>query len=53
MKYLIKNINIFDSNSEIQTNQNIYISKGKIENSSYKENNIDKKCQLSMVLINY
>ena len=46
MKYLIKNINVFDSNSEIQTNQNIYISKGKIENFSYNKNNNDKKCQI-------
>jgi len=46
MKYLIKNINVFDSNSEIQTNQNIYISKGKIENFLYNKNNNDKKCQI-------
>ena len=40
MRYLIKNISVFDSNSEIQTNQNIYIGKGKIENLSHNEKNI-------------
>jgi len=46
MRYLIKNISVFDSNSEIQTNQNIYIGKGKVENLSHNEKNIDKKCQI-------
>jgi len=53
MKYLIKNINVFDSNGEIQTNQNIYIGKGKIENLSHNEKILIRNVKLSMVLINY